>query len=75
MKAEEFLEKYGYPESDQGDGYILTVSELSDLLNEFAENKNKDLIEENKRLRNKLPQRHDDTSDTSFGSFDKFINK
>ena len=45
MKTKEYLEDQGYTEEDQGEGYILNVSEMIDLLNGFSEHKNKELSE------------------------------
>ena len=44
-KAKEYLKDQRYTEEDQGEGYILTVSELAYLLNDFGDNQNKELIE------------------------------
>lgn len=41
--AREYLESQGYTEEDQGEGYILNVSEMIALLNGFSEHKNKEL--------------------------------
>jgi len=36
MTAKEFLEYYEYTEEDQGQGYILTIKEICDLMEEYA---------------------------------------
>ncbi len=45
MDAEEYANSKGYTKDD-GYGWIITQSELIDLLNEFSEHQNKALIEE-----------------------------
>ena len=50
MNAKEFLKDQRYTKEDQSEGYILTVSELIDLLNRFSKHKNKELIEASHRL-------------------------
>lgn len=36
MTAKEFLESYDYTDEDQGMGYILTISEICELMEEYA---------------------------------------
>ena len=39
MTAKEFLRKEEYTEEDQGEGYILTIQEMADLMEEYAKQK------------------------------------
>lgn len=64
MNAKEFTDSEGYTKDD-GYGWIITQSELIDLLKSFSEHQNKELIEEKLR-REKNIQRFWDVSDHDF---------
>ena len=50
METKEFLNKQGYSEKGQGEGYILTVAEMNDLLIGFETTKIIELKKEISRL-------------------------
>jgi flagellar basal body rod protein FlgC len=61
MTAKDFLRKEEYTEEDQGEGYILTIQEMADLMEKYADEReasklydaNKHLFDEAKNLRRK----------------------